>query len=70
VITLSYLALERPIPKLQRVGCQGKPWRLRCVILARKLAPEAVRVNAISAGRSAPWQLSDRRQFLDMIHHV
>jgi len=68
--TLSYLALTRADPQLQVDGGGQAAWELRCVISRRTRPPEAgARLEAISAGRSAPGQPAYAR-ISNMIHKV
>jgi enoyl-[acyl-carrier protein] reductase I len=70
ILTLSYLGGVRVIPNYNVMGIAKAALEMNVRYLAAELGPQAVRVNAISAGPIRTLASSAVGGILDMIHHL
>lgn len=70
ILTLTYLGGVRVVPNYNVMGTAKAALEMNVRYLAAEFGPQAIRVNAISAGPIRTLASSAVGGILDMIHHV
>ena len=70
IVTMSYLGAERAVPNYNVMGVAKAALEASVRYLARDLGPNAIRVNAISAGPIRTLAAKGVRGFNDVLHAV